>query len=1347
MKLRITSLLCFFLYILLMNPFCGVAKTIYVDKEATGLETGTSWYNALEHLQDGLDSAVAGDEIWVAKGRYLPTIEHGGSGDEYKSFQMKNGVRIYGGFDPAIGDTLFTDRDWNQNKTILSGDLGWQDYDSDNALHVFYHPDSLGLNTSAVLDGFTICHGFARASQADGGGMFNSEASPTIQNCTFNHNKAKNGAGMYNELYSEPVVTNTLFSYNRADFGGGIMNSSMMNTDKNSAFINCTFFGNMAGIEGGGMYNHVYPTRIANCIFRENTPESIAEFDGRQDVNVTFSNIQMPPKLVFPGLGNINTDPLFNNIPVFIDYTVAADNAKTLVVADASIYAVGDNIEVDNDGIIRSVNLIFGDEVIIKPSLPSDSEEGMQIKNWKNTMSQTEDFHLSPSSPCVDTGSNLIKGIPSEDFENEDRIIDGDGDSTKTADMGIDEFRPDTIIYVDYEAPGSNEGVSWNNAYNDLQDALDTAWPGDQIWVAAGTYTPSEMIDASDARTAAFQLKNGVTLYGGFDPSTGDTNFSNRNVTANMTVLSGEIGDPSDDNCYHVFYHPLSLGLDQTAILDGFYIQKGYASDGGHININQQGGGLYNNGCSPTIRNCHFRDNRAVYGGAMYNENASPNITDCTFSDNNGDYGGGMYNINASLSLSYCMFGSDSLVGNTAYLGGGMYAAAGSDITATDCMFRNNTGHNGGGIYCDNAAIVLTNSDILYNECDTSSTDHGNGAGIYMNNSFVTLNDLTVSHNYGYHKGGGIYCVQGTPVLHNVLITRNIALNGGGLYFDNCGGRIDGTSAIENNSLHGSGNGGGIYLSNGANTAFNGIIISSNTADENYSFGGGIYCDTASPVFLDCHINNNSGYSGGGIALFNESVPDFQGCIIDNNEAVIYGGGIYINGSNSLFSNCSISNNTTTNVSSSGGGIACLAGVPVLTDCVLDGNRSTSVGAGMLVENDSGIAAPVLTRCIFRNNIVSRDSSGYASGGGMYVSNNAAPVLSSCTFDSNQALGNYIDSGGGGLYNFFAIVTLIDCTFTDNFVNKFGGAIYSRSGMAKISHTSFTENQASINGGAYYGTSDNEGSFFNFCRFESNSASNGGGLYLFNSCNSIVNSIFQTNTAITGGGIMVNNESEPIHISGSLFTDNLATSGSAIFLDQANPYIENCTIVANRITDPPFARCGGIFNDDASPTISNSIIYGNASSEIYNQGTSNPIVTWSDIQGGYGTTSDNNLNTNPRLDPNFRLGYDSPLIDAGNNSLLPTDITDVDNDMDTTESLPLDIFQGQRLVDDPATLPNGVDRVDIGADEYEPGSGCIFDDNSDGDVDGKDLAVFIDGSIENIAGFADEFGNNECTDL
>ncbi|MEJ7677502.1 MAG: hypothetical protein WKG06_06445 [Segetibacter sp.] len=85
-----------------------------------------------------------------------------------------------------------------------------------------------------------------------------------------------------------------------------------------------------------------------------------------------------------------------------------------------------------------------------------------------------------------------------------------------------------------------------------------------------------------------FQLKTGVALYGGFAGT--ETMLNERNVTVNVTTLSGEIQQDNDisNNALHVVQ---SSSFDSTAVLDGFTVTGGNANGGLEDN---SGGGMYN---------------------------------------------------------------------------------------------------------------------------------------------------------------------------------------------------------------------------------------------------------------------------------------------------------------------------------------------------------------------------------------------------------------------------------------------------------------------------------------------------------------------------------------------------------------------------------------------------------------------------------------------------------------------------------------------------------------------------------------------------------------------------------
>ena len=259
--------------------------TIYVDAGATtGANNGSSWQHAFTDLQNALDIAEAGDQIWVAEGTYRPSTEHGGSGDRYRSFQLKNSVALYGGFDPDAGVTEFEHRDWVLHETVLSGDLNGDDgpdfaNNGENSYHVFYHPDGTGLDSTASLDGFTVTAGNANGDHPhdSGGGFYNYGSSPRLTNCTVEGNSASDeGGGIYNSSYSSPALTNCTFLGNSAGSGAG-----MYNTYASPTLTNCTFHGNTAIAAGGGISNFfaLAPT-LTNCILWGDTPDEISSFAG-----------------------------------------------------------------------------------------------------------------------------------------------------------------------------------------------------------------------------------------------------------------------------------------------------------------------------------------------------------------------------------------------------------------------------------------------------------------------------------------------------------------------------------------------------------------------------------------------------------------------------------------------------------------------------------------------------------------------------------------------------------------------------------------------------------------------------------------------------------------------------------------------------------------------------------------------------------------------------------------------------------------------------------------------------------------------------------------------------------
>src|SRR4051812_22144533 len=157
-----------------------------------------------------------------------------------------------------------------------------------------------------------------------------------------------------------------------------------------------------------------------------------------------------------------------------------------------------------------------------------------------------------------------------------------------------------SVLRVDVNSPAATpNGATWGTAYRDLAQALSVSASGDQIWVADGTYKPT----TSTNRASWFLVKSGIALYGGY-AGYGAANPDARDVVANATVLSGDIGVPGDstDNCWHVISANNTTSATQ---IDGFSVSDGAASGAGS-DYATFGGGILAVSGSPTISRCNF---------------------------------------------------------------------------------------------------------------------------------------------------------------------------------------------------------------------------------------------------------------------------------------------------------------------------------------------------------------------------------------------------------------------------------------------------------------------------------------------------------------------------------------------------------------------------------------------------------------------------------------------------------------------------------------------------------------------------------------------------------------------
>ena len=491
----------------------ATAKIIYVDSRRIGID-GTSWFLAYKHLQDALADANTSTkpvEIWVAKGTYKPDREEFypmGTADRSATFQLINGVTIYGGFPEYGGDA--DARDWENNKTILSGEIRVPGEPNDNIYHIVTGSDT---DSNAILDGFTITQGTANhasAPYAFGGGIYSYNGNATIRNCTFTENWAHSGGGIYNTDSSNLTLNNCTFNNNSSYFGAAIYNTSSScpeitnckffdnsawggavenSTHSDAILTGCTFTGNYAELWNGGAIRNLSDSdvTVTNCRFYANSASAGGAMSSDHECDPVVTNSIFVGNIArSSGGGGLS---LGGDIATVTNCTFAQNTGNNygggiyvgLVTATVANCIFWDNIAPEgaqislgtsSDSIlnvsycdiqgglaaIRHIpdsNLVWGvGNIDTDPNFQEDPNDGGD--GWGVGDDDFGNLHLTTGSVCIDAGDN--NSIVS-DFAD----LDGDGNtieavpfdidkneriSNSTVDIGADEiiWKSDTVV-------------------------------------------------------------------------------------------------------------------------------------------------------------------------------------------------------------------------------------------------------------------------------------------------------------------------------------------------------------------------------------------------------------------------------------------------------------------------------------------------------------------------------------------------------------------------------------------------------------------------------------------------------------------------------------------------------------------------------------------------------------------------------------------------------------------------------------------------------------------------------------------------------------------------------------
>ena len=267
--------------------------------------------------------------------------------------------------------------------------------------------------------------------------------------------------------------------------------------------------------------------------------------------------------------------------------------------------------------------------------------------------------------------------------------------------------------------------------------------------------------------------------------------------------------------------------------------------------------------------------------------------------------------------------------------------------------------------------------------------------------------------------------------------------------------------------------GGGIYIDGGSPTISNNVIAGNNVT----SAGGGIYAISSSPT-IDQNIitNNNGGHNGGGIRTHNSSLILTGNTIINN--AAWQGGAIEFDAESSMFT---VDANTIRDNQANGdfgGGILLWGGSGVVTNNIISGNESYTVGGGIFV---TSLSLP----SNITNNIITGNTAD-DGGGGIYAQAWDSGMV---TLTNNTISNNFSNNYGGGLHAFAwhsdSIVTIINNTITGNITNSDGGGIHARAwdfGMVTLTNDIIWGNTAPTGQDIYIDEPTSQ-TIINYCDF------------------------------------------------------------------------------------------------------------------------------------------------------------------------------------------------------------------------------------------------------------------------
>lgn len=253
-----------------------------------------------------------------------------------------------------------------------------------------------------------------------------------------------------------------------------------------------------------------------------------------------------------------------------------------------------------------------------------------------------------------------------------------------------------------------------------IQHAIDQAMDGDDILIAAGTYTDTvTQTIGADTYTQNVYINKSVNLQGGYNAVDG---FVTYQPITNATYING-LGNN----------RAIFITNSHTVTISSLFIHNGLAD--GSDPAGSVGGGIYNAGSDLTITGTWVLTNDAQFAGGLYHEAGDLIVNSSVFAGNSNDAnpvdfgeGGAIYVVTGTAHIENNTFVNNSVTefgvtrpGPTAVLdipsgndgfGGAIYVEGGA-IKALNNIFSENQGFEGSAVYIK-AGVAITNDYNLF---------------------------------------------------------------------------------------------------------------------------------------------------------------------------------------------------------------------------------------------------------------------------------------------------------------------------------------------------------------------------------------------------------------------------------------------------------------------------------------------------------------------------------------------------------------------------------------------------------------------------------------------------------